>query len=179
MSEDIKDNEKIGGWIGGRLPDDWFVEAVEVTTDREEILIIGRIPAPDGADGAEAGGDVDPEAREAAAGRIARYRQDTRDKRMAIAREAEQRFGRKIAWGAACGPLTEIFTNLSVPVMTRLRQPERLVLDTLVESGVARSRSDALGWCVRLVGENTDEWLTQLRDAMTSVRRVREEGPTT
>jgi len=62
-------------------------------------------------------------------------------------------------------------------VMTRLRQPERLVLDTLVEAGVARSRAHALAWCVRLVGENSDAWLGRLREAMTEVQRVRDEGP--
>ena len=44
--------------------------------------------------------------------------------------------------------------------MTRLRQPQRMVLDTLVDAGVARSRSDALAWCVRLVGQHEDDWLT-------------------
>ena len=61
--------------------------------------------------------------------------------------------------------------------MTRLRQPERVVLDTLVEAGVARSRSDALAWCVRLVGEHTGDWLTALRDALESVQKVRDAGP--
>jgi hypothetical protein len=70
-----------------------------------------------------------------------------------------------------------MFTTLSVPVMTRLRQPERQVLDTLVEAGVARSRSDALAWCVRLVGKNTESWLGELRDAMQQVERVRSSGP--
>jgi hypothetical protein len=70
-----------------------------------------------------------------------------------------------------------LFTHLAVPVMTRLRQSERVVLDTLVEAGVARSRADALAWCVRLVGQHTEDWLTQLREAMTSVQRLREEGP--
>lgn len=167
------DDEQIGGWIRGRLPDDWFTEPVEVTIDREEILVVGRIPTPEGV---EAEQDT-PEAREAATGRIARFREDTRDERIGIAREAERRFRRKIAWGAVCGPERDIFTNLSIPVMTRLRQPERVVLDTLVEAGVARSRSDALGWCVRLVGDNTDEWLGRLREAMTEVHRVRDEGP--
>ena len=51
-----------------------------------------------------------------------------------------------------CGDTSELFTPASVPVMTRLRQPERIVLDTLVDAGVARSRSDALAWAVRLVG---------------------------
>ncbi len=115
----------------------------------------------------------------AARGRISRHREDTREERMAIAREAEHRFGRKIVWGAGCGPVHTVFTNLAVPVMTRLRQPERLVLDTLVEAGVARSRSDALAWCVRLVGENSEAWLGRLREAMTEVHRVRDENPTT
>jgi hypothetical protein len=96
---------------------------------------------------------------------------------MAIAREAEHRFGRKVAWGVRGGGETQLFTHLAVPVMTRLRQPERQVLDTLVESGVARSRAHALAWCVRLVGDNADAWLGELREAMQKVREVREQGP--
>ena len=46
------------------------------------------------------------------------------------------------------------------------------------DAGVGKSRSDALAWCVKLVGSHTDEWLTQLRDAMTEVERVRATGPT-
>ncbi len=165
------EESQIAGWVRGRLPDAWFVEPAEVTTDREEILVVGRIAVPDGADG------DGPEATEAATGRVSRYREDTRAERMAIAREAEHRFGRKIAWGAECGPVRSVFTNMSVPVMTRLRQPERLVLDTLVQSGVARSRADALAWCVRLVGDNAEDWLGRLREAMTEVHRVRDESP--
>ena len=70
-----------------------------------------------------------------------------------------------------------MFTTLSIPVMTRLRQPERRVLDTLVDAGVARSRSDALAWCVRLVGKNIDAWLEDLRAALRRVEQVRKEGP--
>jgi hypothetical protein len=156
----------VQGWFAGRLPDGWFTEAPEVTVDRDEILVVGRLRAPDGDD-----------AQMAERGRIARFREDTREQRMRIAREAEHQFGRKVAWGAACGETRSIFTSLSVPVMTRLRQPERKVLDTLVEAGVARSRSDALAWCVRLVGEHTGDWLTALRDALESVQKVREAGP--
>ncbi len=164
---------EVAGWIRGRLPDDWFTEAAEVTSDREEILVVGTLAAPEGVEGEPDGA----EATAAAKGRISRFREDTRDERIHIAREAEHRFGRKIAWGAQCGPVRKVFTNLAVPVMTRLRQPERLVLDTLVDAGVARSRADALAWCVRLVGENADDWLGRLREAMTEVQRVREEGP--
>jgi hypothetical protein len=158
--------ESMNNWLAGRLPADWFEAAPEVTTDRDEILVVGRIAAPDPA------GDA-----EAEAGRIARFRADTRELRMAIAREAEQRFGRKLAWGAECGGSREVFTSLSVPVMTRLRQPERRVLDTLVDAGVARSRSHALAWCVRLVGQHADDWLAALRAAMEDVERVRAQGP--
>jgi hypothetical protein len=111
------------------------------------------------------------------AGRISRFREQTREERMRIAREAERRFGRKVAWGAQAGATREVFANLAVPVMTRLRQPERRVLDTLVDSGVARSRSEALAWCVRLVGRHTEDWLSELRTAMESVERVRRTGP--
>src|SRR4051812_9056172 len=157
-------SESIQSWFGGRLPEDWFTDTPQITVDRDEILVVGWLAVPDGGD-------------EASAGRIARFREDTRERRMAIAREAEDRFDRKVAWGAQCGDQTELFTTLSVPVMTRLRQPERRVLDTLVDAGVARSRSHALAWCVRLVGQHSDEWLSALRTAMEEVERVREQGP--
>lgn len=163
----------ITGWLQGRLPDGWFTAPAEVTIDREEIQVLGSLAAPDDIAGEPDG----PELTQAAHGRISRFREDTRAERIAIAREAEHRFGRKIAWGAECGPVCGVFTNLAVPVMTRLRQPERIVLDTLVEAGVARSRADALAWCVRLVGEHAEDWLDQLREAMTSVQKLRAEGP--
>ena len=160
----------IEGWFAGRLPDGWFDGPPEISTDRDEILVVGRIPAPDAA--------ADDAAKAAAeAGRITRFREETREGRMKIAREAEHRFGRKVAWGAQAGDTRQLFTTLSVPVMTRLRQPERKVLDTLVDAGVARSRSEALAWCVKLVGRNTEAWLTELRTAMESVQQVRERGP--
>jgi hypothetical protein len=157
---------EIRAWFTGRLPDEWFTEPAEVTVDREEITIIGTLAAPEAEDAATA-----------AEGRIKRYREDTRARRIEIAREAERKFGRKVAWGVRCGDLTEMFTTLSVPVMTRLRQSERRVLDTLVEAGVARSRSDALAWCVRLTGEHADAWLAELRDALRRVEEVRSQGP--
>jgi hypothetical protein len=164
--------EKLRGWFAGRLPQDWFEGPPEVLLDREEITVIGRIPAPSLADSAS-----EAERAEAVAGRVKGFREDTRDARIAIAREAEHRFGRKVAWGVDCGNERQLFTTLSIPVMTRLRQPERQVLDTLVEAGVARSRSEALAWCVKLVRRNADSWLSDLRDAMQHVERVREAGP--
>jgi hypothetical protein len=174
---------EIQGWFNGRLPDGWFTGPVEVTVDREEIIVIGTLsapesetPAPEGGEGTDAAGDAAVSA--AAEGRIKRFREDTRERRIEIALEAERKYGRKVAWGVRCGPVTEVFTTISVPVMTRLRQSERRVLDTLVDAGVARSRSDALAWCVRLTGEHTDAWLAELRDALRRVEEVRAQGPT-
>ncbi|HEX2072479.1 MAG TPA: hypothetical protein VHF92_01735 [Geodermatophilus sp.] len=162
------ERSEVAGWFAGRLPEGWFTGPVELTIDRDEITVVGRLPEPEAGEG-------DPAA--ARSGRIARFREETREQRMAIADAAQSRYGRSVAWGAACGDEREVFTNLSVPVMTRLRQPERLVLDTLVDAGVARSRSEALAWAVRLVGQHAEEWLSELRAAMESVEEVRARGP--
>ena len=166
---DLPPADDVAAWFGGRLPDDWFVGEPAITVDREEIVVIGELPPPEGGDEGAAGA--------AAQGRIGRFREQTRDARMRIADEAEARYGRKVAWGASIGDTRMLFTHLAVPVMTRLRHDERRVLDTLVDAGVARSRSDALAWCVRLVGEHTDEWLAGLRQAMEDVAKLRAEGP--
>ena len=96
---------------------------------------------------------------------------------MAIARAAEDSFAQKVSWGARCGDVAVIFTTASVPVMTRLRLSERRVLDTLIDAGVARSRSEALAWCVRLVGEKEEEWIHELRGAFAAVEAARAKGP--
>jgi hypothetical protein len=164
--------EDIGAWFAGRLPKTWFARPPEVTSDSEEILVLGDLPDVELAAGTA------PEAREAArVARIDRFREETREDRVKIAREAERRFRRKVAWGARCGDETRVFTTLSLPVMTRLRMPERAVLDTLVAGGVARSRSDALAWCVRLVGMHQSDWIKGLRDALVKVDEVRSKGP--
>jgi hypothetical protein len=164
----------IAAWFTQRLPEEWKAPAApEVTVDREEITVVLTLTAPETAEGA-----TDAEKAEGIAGLVARFREDTRERRIGIAREAEHRFRRKVAWGVRVGNRRELFTHLAVPVMTRLRQPERQVLDTLVEAGVARSRAHALAWCVRLVGENTSSWLGDLRTAMERVEQVRNAGPT-
>jgi hypothetical protein len=172
---------QIRAWFLGRLPDGWFTGDAEVIVDREEITVVGELPPvqePAAAEAAGAGeGDAEAQADAMAAGRSRRFREETREARMGIAREAERRFGRKVSWGVVSEDRKVMFTTISVPVMTRLRQAERRVLDTLVEAGVARSRSDALAWCVRLVGEHEDSWLGALRDALRHVEQVRAEGP--
>jgi hypothetical protein len=172
----------ISAWFSQRLPQDWVSPApATVTTDREEIIVVLTLPAPEDLPAVEAGAPQEDAARAsraaALAGRIARFREETRDQRIGVAREAEHRFRRKVAWGVNCAEAEEIFTSLAVPVMTRLRQPERLVLDTLVDAGVARSRAHGLAWCVRLVGENASTWLSDLRSAMAEVEKVRDAGP--
>jgi hypothetical protein len=159
-------------WFAGRLPADWFSGAPEVTADTEEILVVVTLPDVDLPESA-----TDAERATARAARITGFRQDTRDRRVRIALEAEHRFARKVSWGAVCGDRRELFTTLSVPFMTRLRQPERAVLDTLVEAGVARSRSEALAWCVRLVGMHQADWIKGLQDALVKVNEVRSKGP--
>ncbi len=165
-------DDTIKGWFAGRIPGGWFTAPPEVTDDREEILVVGTLPD------VELGADASEETRSAArSGRIRQHREDTREARMRVAGEAQHQFRRKVSWGATCGDVTELFTTLSLPMMTRLRMPDRRVLDTLVDAGVARSRSHALAWCVRLVGTKQAEWIEELRQALSHVEKARESGP--
>ena len=165
-------NTEFQAWFAGRLPDGWFTGPAEVVADNDEILVVGPLAEP------ELAADSTDEARQAARlARIDRFREDTREQRMKIATEAEHKFGRKVAWGAAVGDTRKHFTTLSIPVMTRLRMNERIVLDTLVEAGVARSRSEALAWCVRLVAKHQGDWIKELKDALVAVSEVRGKGP--
>ncbi|MFC6712753.1 hypothetical protein [Branchiibius cervicis] len=162
--------ERVRGWFSGRLPQDWQNSPAEVRVDRDEIVVLLNLS------------DVEPgaseaETAEARAGRASAFREDTRGQRMTIAREAQHRYERTVSWGVRIGEHEQLFTHVAAPTMTRLRQPERQVLDTLVDAGVARSRSDALGWCVRLVAQHEDDWLRELREAMAAVADVRTKGP--
>jgi hypothetical protein len=161
-------------WIGGALPDDWFTGAPEIVIDRDEILIVGTLAAPRVEESA-----TDAERAAAEAGRISAFREETRERRIRLAQQIEHRYRRKVAWGVVVGGTRQLFSTLSAPVMTRLRQSERQVLDTLVDAGVARSRSEALAWSVRLVGEHADQWLADLRTAMGAVDELRQRGPNT
>ena len=163
QNADVPPADDAQAWFEGRLPSEWFT-SVSVTVDREEITVVGALPD-------EATEDAQAE------GRISRFRAETRSRRMEIADEAQARYGRKVSWGASLGDVRMLFTHISVPVMTRLRQPERQVLDTLVDAGVARSRSEALAWAVKLVGEHAEPWLADLRKAMEDVDKLRAAGP--
>ncbi|CAM3562287.1 hypothetical protein [Stackebrandtia soli] len=169
---DVPQADDAAAWIAGRVPDDWFIGLPEVSADRDELIIIGKLGTP----------EYEPDATEAdraalEEGRISRFREATREQRVQISQQIQYRYQRRASWGASCGGTKIVFTHQTVPVMSRLRQPERRVLDTLVDSGVARSRSDALAWCVRLVGEHADSWLAELRSAMSGVDELRRRGP--
>lgn len=185
---DLPDPADAPDWFAGRLPNDWFSGPPVVEIDRDEIMVIGELAAAHGeataaatdTDTTDSGAAPDAEAgpsRATADGLIARFRESTRPARMQIAQEAQARYGRNVAWGVSVNGERTLFTHLSVPVMTRLRQPERKVLDTLVDAGVARSRADALAWTVKLAGKHAEEWLDELRSAMRNVEDLRAEGP--
>lgn len=163
---------EITAWFVERLPEDWFNDEPSVRVDREEILVVGPLRVP-----ADADAGADRSAAVERQDRIEAFREATRDRRMAIAREAEVVWGRKVSWGVCCGEQDEHFTTLSTPVMTRLRMDERDVLDTLIEAGVARSRSEALAWCVRLVGHHEADWIARLREAVATIAEARASGP--
>ena len=164
--------ERVRGWFVGRLPEEWRSTPPEITVDREEITVVLTVTDVDLPDGSS-----DAERDEARAGRAKAFREDTRSRRIEIAREAEHRFERKVSWAVRVGDRTELFTHVAAPAMTRLRQPERLILDTLVDAGVARSRAEALAWCVKLVGQHESDWLGELQEAMSRVADVRTKGP--
>jgi hypothetical protein len=161
--------EELSGWFAGNLPDDWFTEPASILFDRDEIFVTGALATPKLDDTA------DPTV--AAHARIDAFRETTRDARIAIAARAEAKYLRKVSWAVTCGDEASEYTVASVPVMTRLRMNERRVLDTLIDAGVARSRSEALAWAVRLVGDNESEWIEKLRSAMTEVEELRNQGP--
>jgi hypothetical protein len=162
----------IAAWFAGRIPEGWFEGPVSIEVDQDELQVVGTLPAPHLADGAS-----DEETRVAEQARISGFREDSRAARMRIAEEAQPAFLRTVSWGAECGGSRVLFTTAGIPVMTRLRLADRRVLDTLIDAGVARSRSEALAWAVRLVAQHEADWIQELRDAMTSVEEVRARGP--
>ncbi|HEX6488214.1 MAG TPA: hypothetical protein VF137_04980 [Candidatus Dormibacteraeota bacterium] len=98
------DVSSIQGWFAGRLPDGWFSGA-DITIEDDQIVVLGKLPEDSLPTGDEA-------ARESfAAGRIARFRDETRGERIGIAREAEERFEKYVTWGAVLGGVTKRFTQ--------------------------------------------------------------------
>ncbi len=98
---DEKELGSIKGWFAGRLPDGWF-KGVEVTVEDDQIVVLGTLPEVDL-------GSTPEEKEGAAAGRIARFREETRGERIRIAQEAEERFHKYVTWGAKMGGVTKRF----------------------------------------------------------------------
>ena len=92
---------------------------------------------------------------------------------MRIARGLEDAFNRKVAWGARSREMGVLFTHLATPVMTRLRPARAVGPRHPGRRGVARSRADALAWCVRLVGQHEADWIARLQDAIKNVDEAR------
>src|SRR5260370_21945328 len=98
---DEKHLGSIKGWFAGRLPDGWFT-GVEVAVEDDQVVVIGTLP--------ELNLGSTPEEKEgAAAGRIARFREETRGQRIGIAQEAEERFKKYVTWGARLDGVTKRF----------------------------------------------------------------------
>jgi hypothetical protein len=163
---------EIIGWTSGALPPDLYQGAPTIEVDRDEILVVGDVGAPAVPEGLEADGTAAAERA-----RIARFREETRDQRISVARQAEDRYGRPISWGATAGGTTEHFTTVKAPVGTRLGLEHRRVLDRLVAAGIAKHRGQALAWCVDLVQQNEGAWLTRLDEALKDVEQAAAEAP--
>src|SRR6202035_1160945 len=99
---DEKEFGTIKGWFAGRLPDGWF-QGVEVTLEDDQIVVLGTLPELKNV------GSTPEEKEGAAAGRIARFREETRGPRIGIAQEAEERFHKYVTWGAKLGGVTKRF----------------------------------------------------------------------
>ena len=166
------DPSGVAAWFDARIPGGWFTDLVRVEADRDEVEVTGTLDAA-----SIPAGLSDHDLRQVVGAIVIRFREETRAERVLLAAHAEALFGRKVSWAVECGGYREMFTNVSAPVMTRLRFAERQVLDTLVDASVARSRSEALAWCVRLVGQHQGDWIEELRQAMVRVEQVRTRGP--
>src|ERR1700684_1516667 len=162
----------IGAGVAGGVPGTWFTESPTIAIDSDEIQVVGALAPPQLPEGAG-----EDEVRVAEQARISGFREESRAARMRIADEAQPAFRRTVSWGAECGGSRVLFTTAGVPVMTRLRLADRKVLDTLIDAGVARSRSEALAWSVRLVAQHEADWIQELRAAISSVDEVRARGP--
>lgn len=163
------DQDEIVAWFTGSISDDWFEGEITIEFDRDEIIVTGILPKPTVEQPDQQG--VAEEAR------IQTFREETRSTRIPIARRAQDNWGRKVSWVVTCGDSVSDFTRANVPAMTRLDFGQRATLDTLIEAGVARSRADALSWCVTMVGRNEAAWIEELKEALEGVEMVRQQGP--
>src|SRR5258708_35017285 len=96
---DEKELSSIKGWFGGRLADGWFT-GVEIAVEDDQIVVLGTLP--------ELNIGSTPEEKEgAAAGRLARVREETRGERIRIAPGTEERFHKYVTLGAQLNDVTK------------------------------------------------------------------------
>jgi hypothetical protein len=169
---DQPSTSEITGWVSGALPPDLYRGAPQIEVDRDEILVVGDVGAPEVPAGLDAEGVAAAERA-----RIARFREETRDRRISVARQAEARYERPISWGATSGATTQHFTTVRARVVTRLGLDHRKVLDGLVSAGLAEHRGEALAWCVDLVQQNEEGWLTRLEEALDNLQQTAADAP--
>ena len=153
---DLPGADDAAAWLAGRLPDGWFTGGAgghggpRGDRRRRRRCRRSRASSPRGRRAAPSA----PRPRRA--GSPGSARTPARSGSRSPARPSTATAARSP--GARGSATTEqLFTVASVPVMTRLRQPERVVLDTLVDAGVARSRSDALAWAVGWSAQHADD----------------------
>ena len=105
---------EVAGWFAGRLPDDWFTGPVELTIDRDEITVVGTLRRA--------------RRRRGRPGRRPRRpdlpvpRGDPRSSGWRSPTPPRSATAGRSPGAPSCGDDRELFTNLSMPVMTRLRQ---------------------------------------------------------
>ena len=156
MSGRRDDVQRISDWFIERLPAEWLASPPEIEVDSDEILIV--LPLSPRADTGD-------------------FRDRTRSARIKLAQQAEETFGRTVSWGTVRDGSRRLYTTLRSVVAAPVAMPDRKVLDTLVSAGVASDRSDALAWCIRLVGQHEADWLRDLRDATADSGDARVERP--
>jgi hypothetical protein len=157
MASDVDQlKSRLRDWLGDRLPTEWLAGPAEIDMDREEALVV--LPLAEGIDSGS-------------------FRQASRDQRIRLAQQAEEAFGISISWGTTTGGERRLFTTVRAAVPVALALPERQVLDGLVEAGVAGDRTEAVAWCIRLVGQHESDWLRDLREAVAAAPPGRRERP--
>ena len=165
---------EITGRVRGARAADLHAAVPHIEVDRGEMRVFGDDGAPEVPDGLDAEGIAAAEQA-----RIDRFRVETRDRRIAVARQAEARYGRPISWGATSGATIRHFTTVHAFVPTRLDFEQRRVLDHLVDAGIAKNRGQGLAWCVDLVRQNEEGWLTRLQEALDTLNETADAAPPT
>lgn len=156
MTDDADVTARLSAWFAERLPAEWLCGPAQIEVDREEAVVV--LPLAERYDSGE-------------------FRDATRGKRIQLAQQAEEAFGLKISWGTTKDGRRRLFTTVRTAVAVPLAMRERQILDGLVAAGVAADRTEAVAWCIRLVGHHESDWLRDLRDAVAAAPPGRRDRP--